>query len=90
MAPAAAKPPEVGNIATRMIDILRPGSERAPEAPPGALTIGRATDNDIVISDVLASRHHAMLIPTPLGTEIRDAAASTGRSSTASGSGRRS
>lgn len=36
------------------------------------MTIGRATDNDIVISDVLASRHHAMLIPTPLGTEIRD------------------
>ncbi|GFG68388.1 ATP-binding cassette domain-containing protein [Mycolicibacter senuensis] len=72
MAPVAAKPPEVGNIATRMIDILRPGSASPPDAPAGALTIGRATDNDIVISDVLASRHHAMLIPTPLGTEIRD------------------
>src|SRR5690625_2426027 len=72
MAPVAAKPPEVGNIATRMIDILRPASSSAPDAPAGALTIGRATDNDVVISDVLASRHHAMLIPTPLGTEIRD------------------
>lgn len=72
MAPVAAKPPEVGNLATRMIDILRPGSASPPDAPAGALTIGRATDNDIVISDVLASRHHAMLIPTPLGTEIRD------------------
>ena len=41
-------------------------------APPGSLTIGRATDNDIVIPDVLASRHHATLIPTPAGTEIRD------------------
>lgn len=71
-APVAAKPPEVGNIATRMIDILRPASSSAPDAPAGALTIGRATDNDVVISDVLASRHHAMLIPTPLGTEIRD------------------
>jgi ABC-type multidrug transport system ATPase subunit len=40
--------------------------------PPGALTIGRATDNDIVIPDVLASRHHATLIPTPGGTEIVD------------------
>lgn len=70
MAPVAAKPPEVANLATRMIDILR---TRSPDqAPSGALTVGRATDNDIVISDVLASRHHAMLIPTPLGTEIRD------------------
>nr|WP_125077934.1 FHA domain-containing protein [Mycobacterium sp. P7213] len=72
MAPVSATPPEVGNIATRMIDILRPSSASAPNAPAGALTIGRATDNDVVISDVLASRHHAMLIPTPLGTEIRD------------------
>lgn len=71
MAPVAAKPPEVGNLATRMIDILRPAAA-PPEAPAGAMTIGRATDNDVVISDVLASRHHAMLIPTPLGTEIRD------------------
>ncbi|MEZ0362290.1 ATP-binding cassette domain-containing protein [Mycobacterium sp. pUA109] len=70
MAPAAAKPPEAGNFATKMMDILRPGA--APESPSGALTLGRATDNDIVISDVLASRHHAMLVPTPLGTEIRD------------------
>ena len=40
--------------------------------PPGALKIGRATDNDIVIPDVLASRHHATLIPTPGGMEIAD------------------
>jgi ABC transport system ATP-binding/permease protein len=45
------------------------------EPPPvtGAARIGRAIDNDIVISDVLASRHHAYLTPTPIGTEIRDA-----------------
>ncbi|MDI3314750.1 MAG: ATP-binding cassette domain-containing protein [Mycobacterium sp.] len=47
-----------------------PGSK--PEAPPGSVTIGRATDNDIVVQDVLASRHHAMLLATPHGTEIRD------------------
>lgn len=72
MAPAVATPPVTGNIATRMFDILRPTTTSAPDAPAGALTIGRATDNDIVISDVLASRHHAMLIQTTLGTEIRD------------------
>src|SRR5574340_260333 len=71
MAPEAASPPEQSNLATRMLDILRPGSAQ-PEVPAGALTIGRATDNDIVISDVLVSRHHAMLILTPLGAEIRD------------------
>ena len=70
--PMSARPPEVGNIATRMIEILRPTSTSVPDAPDGGLTIGRATDNDIVISDVLASRHHAMLVPSTLGTEIRD------------------
>ena len=58
------------NIATSMLKILRPG--RSAEAPPGSIKIGRATDNDIVIPDVLASRHHATLVPTPSGTEIRD------------------
>ncbi|BBY07385.1 ABC transporter ATP-binding/permease protein [Mycobacterium noviomagense] len=72
MAPAASKPPEVSNLATKMIQAFRP-SAAAPEKPAGSLTIGRATDNDIVIQDVLASRHHAFLMPSPLGTEIRDA-----------------
>ena len=58
------------NIATSMIKILRSG--RAPEVPPGAIRIGRADDNDIVIPEVLASRHHATLVPTAHGTEIRD------------------
>jgi ABC-type multidrug transport system ATPase subunit len=61
---------ETTNLATSMIRILRPGTGGPP--PPGATTIGRATDNDIVIPDVLASRHHATLIPTPEGVVIRD------------------
>jgi len=68
----AAKPTEVAgqNLATSMIRILRGGG--AVPAAAGTITIGRATDNDIVIPDVLASRHHATLLPTPSGTEIRD------------------
>ena len=66
----AASGQGTSNLATSMLKILRPGS--ATPAPPGSLTVGRATDNDIVIPDVLASRHHATLIPTPGGTEIRD------------------
>ena len=68
-------PPVIGRTAeagsrTSMMKILRPG--RAGDVPPGAIKIGRADDNDIVIPEVLASRHHATLIPSPGGTEIRD------------------
>jgi ABC transport system ATP-binding/permease protein len=72
MAPADFKPPEAGNLATKMFQALLP-SVGAPEKPAGSATIGRANDNDIVIQDVLASRHHAFLVQTPIGTEIRDA-----------------
>src|SRR5580700_9536369 len=70
--PAISKPPESGNLATKMIQAILPGS-LTPDKPPGSATIGRANDNDIVIQDVLASRHHAFLVDSPLGTEIRDA-----------------
>ena len=62
----------MGNLATKMIQAILPGSG-TPAKPPGSATIGRANDNDIVIQDVLASRHHAFLVQSPLGTEIRDA-----------------
>ena len=43
-------------------------------APPeAAAVIGRGDDSDIVISDVLASRSHAYLVPSPTGMEIHDA-----------------
>ena len=59
------------NLATSMMKILRPG--RSPAADTrGAIKVGRANDNDIVIPDVLAGRHHATLVPTPGGTEIVD------------------
>lgn len=73
MGPSPARGGAAGtsNLATSMLKILRPGGSSAPP-PPGSLTIGRAGDNDIVIPDVLASRHHATLIPTPGGIEIAD------------------
>jgi ABC-type multidrug transport system ATPase subunit len=69
---AASRPPESGNLATKMIQAILPGS-LTPDKPAGSSTIGRANDNDIVIQDVLASRHHAFLVDSPLGLEIRDA-----------------
>lgn len=68
--PMAAPRSSEGNLATSMLKILRPG--RPADAPPGSIKIGRNTDNDIVIPDVLASRHHATLVHSPGGTEIRD------------------
>ena len=69
--PETARVGDATNIATSMMKILRPG-RTAMESMPGAIKIGRANDNDIVIPEVLASRHHATLIATPQGTEIHD------------------
>ncbi|HYB83610.1 MAG TPA: FHA domain-containing protein, partial [Mycobacterium sp.] len=69
-----AKTADVSNLATRMVKFLTPRSTgthgRVDKAR--AVTIGRAAGNDIVVSDVLASRQHATLVQTSLGTEIRD------------------
>ncbi|TVS77334.1 ATP-binding cassette domain-containing protein [Mycobacterium helveticum] len=54
--------------------VRSPGPDGGGGPPAGSPAwIGRSLDNDIVVHDVLASRHHAFLAPTPLGTEIRDA-----------------
>jgi ABC-type multidrug transport system ATPase subunit len=54
----------------------RAGPPHAP--PPGSTSIGRAFDNDVVITDVLASGHHATLVPTPEGVQIQDADSANG------------
>jgi ABC-type multidrug transport system ATPase subunit len=66
-----AKTADVSNLATRFVKLLSPRLSAAA-GTAGAMTIGRAAESDIVVSDVLASRHHATLVQTPLGTEIRD------------------
>ncbi|WP_102418673.1 ATP-binding cassette domain-containing protein [Mycobacterium sp. 4858] len=88
--PQSAGPPELnqptqigvsGQVAefpTTRVKNLGPESERVTDRPGRAAWIGRALDNDIVIHDVLASRHHAFLTPTPAGPEIRDANSSNG------------
>ena len=50
------------------------------QEPTGArpITIGRALDNDIVLPDVLASRHHARLVPTPSGVRLQQARGGAG------------
>ncbi|WP_372503706.1 ATP-binding cassette domain-containing protein [[Mycobacterium] manitobense] len=43
-----------------------------------SLTIGRAADNDIVVPDVLASRHHATLVTTDRGVQLSSTDARNG------------
>jgi ABC-type multidrug transport system ATPase subunit len=59
----------------------------APDEPPTvdterpalqSITIGRAADNDICVSDMMASRHHATLVATPSGPQIHDAHSDNG------------
>jgi ABC transport system ATP-binding/permease protein len=70
-APRHAKGQTPSTLVTSLRKIHLPGTPAEP--PPGSATIGRAADNDIVVSDLLASRRHAMLVPTAQGTEIHDA-----------------
>ena len=63
---------EVAEFPTTRSKPLGPQSD-GRASTSGTAWIGRSLENDIVIHDVLASRHHAFLTPTPLGTEIRDA-----------------
>ncbi|WP_156763035.1 ATP-binding cassette domain-containing protein, partial [Mycobacterium sp. E787] len=61
---------EIAEFPTTRVKALEP--DATPRAGSAAW-IGRSLDNDIVIHDVLASRHHAFLTATAVGTEIRDA-----------------
>jgi ABC-type multidrug transport system ATPase subunit/pSer/pThr/pTyr-binding forkhead associated (FHA) protein len=44
----------------------------------GLVTVGRAKTNAVVVEDALASRVHAVLLPSPAGLEIRDNNSSNG------------
>jgi ABC-type multidrug transport system ATPase subunit len=62
---------EIAEFPTTRVRALGSGDLEGPVT--GTAWIGRSLDNDIVVHDVLASRHHAFLTATPVGTEIRDA-----------------
>ncbi|WP_428978079.1 ATP-binding cassette domain-containing protein [Mycobacterium bohemicum] len=62
---------EVAEFPTTRIEAAGKADLREPVT--GTAWIGRSLENDIVVHDVLASRHHAFVTPTPIGVEIRDA-----------------
>jgi ABC-type multidrug transport system ATPase subunit len=49
-----------------------PSADDSPTQSSDSVTIGRAADNDIVVPDVLASRHHAKLVTTDAGTQLQN------------------
>ncbi|MGW5310873.1 FHA domain-containing protein [Nocardia thailandica] len=51
---------------------------RADRIPPGGLSIGRTTDNQIVVNDPLASRKHARLVAASEGLVIEDLGSANG------------
>ena len=76
--PAAAAPPAVPaqSAAAAQAEML-PSVDRRPTArmplPAKAMRIGRIPDNDVVLSDLNVSRHHAELRKSPTGSyEIID------------------
>ncbi|RDI64460.1 FHA domain-containing protein [Nocardia pseudobrasiliensis] len=51
---------------------------RADRIPSGGLTIGRTSDNQIVVNDPLASRRHARLVKSGEGLVIEDVGSANG------------
>ncbi|MFI6216358.1 FHA domain-containing protein [Nocardia brasiliensis] len=51
---------------------------RADRLPAGGLSIGRTTDNQIVVNDPLASRKHARLVATAEGLTLEDLGSANG------------
>ncbi|HZE16861.1 MAG TPA: FHA domain-containing protein, partial [Mycobacterium sp.] len=73
--PRPSEPDRMGRLGDTMRMLLPP---RPGAAPLGSKTIGRSKANDVVVSDSLVSRVHAVLVFTPAGIEIRDNNSSNG------------
>ncbi len=54
------------------------GGRRHQIRPGAPTTLGRATDNDIVIADASVSRHHASIVPRDGGFALRDLGSQNG------------
>jgi ABC transport system ATP-binding/permease protein len=52
--------------------------DAVPAVRTGVTSIGRAPDNDVVITDVLASHYHATLVPTAQGIQLEDVGSMNG------------
>ncbi|MEV5649057.1 FHA domain-containing protein [Nocardia sp. NPDC052254] len=70
-ADTSALPPVRARVSTAPV-------ARADRIPPGGLTIGRTSDNQIVVNDPLASRRHARLVKGSEGLVLEDLGSANG------------
>ncbi len=91
--PAQGEPPQSGSdvdIETRaaqrprgptagLIALVLTGAHKGTTRPLGGrLTIGKAPDNDLVLTDDTVSRHHCELVKAPDGIHVRDLGSTNG------------
>jgi transcriptional regulator with GAF, ATPase, and Fis domain len=74
----AGPPSPDGAIVTVLGGASKGTSARIPAAFGSALRIGKAKDNDLVVSDDTVSRHHLELVRTERGLEVRDLGSTNG------------
>ncbi len=84
------QPPAGVEIATRaassavlgtagLVAIVLTGAHKGTTKPVGGrMTIGKAPDNDLVLSDDTVSRHHCELVKAPDGIHVRDLESTNG------------
>lgn len=60
------------------VRITGPGGERSVALPDAMLTIGRATDNDLVLSGRSVTSRHARLVHNGDAFNVEDAGSNTG------------
>jgi ABC transport system ATP-binding/permease protein len=73
--PPPPPPPPVPAPRSPAATLAAPPAVPPPVVPAGRgrpITIGRDTDNDIVLTDLLVSRHHARLEPAGYGYQVVD------------------
>ncbi|MEP0845103.1 MAG: Flp pilus assembly complex ATPase component TadA, partial [Phycisphaerae bacterium] len=54
------------------LQIVTPEGSRTIDLPSGRITLGRQSDNDVIIKDERSSRHHCVLEPATGGYTLRD------------------
>jgi hypothetical protein len=70
------EPPSAPPMGETVVLVLEDG--RQLTVPNGALRIGRALDNDLVIADSRVSRYHAQIVRDPHGPLVRDLGSTNG------------
>ena len=69
----------VGGVPAGLCAFVLSGAHKGAQHPVGGrLTIGKAPDNDLVLSDDTVSRHHCELVRSPDGLHVRDLGSTNG------------